>query len=134
MSFASMTHWMKSKIYRFILQLHTNDYRKQKCDMTITTKDVLSQNFVIMEWNPRYILAYTCICILFYYSVKPFTQPPFALCNPGMEKPVSSPSAVGGLIQTTNGSSHIGSNVLQTANPNNGHAGNNSVSNIILRS
>merc|ERR1719510_734254 len=59
-------------------------------------------------------------------DVKTFTQPPFALCNPGMEKPVSSPSAVGGLIQTTNGSSHIGSNVLQTANPNNGHAGNNS--------
>ena len=46
-----------------------------------------------------------------------------------MEKPISSPSGVGGLICGANGSTNINSNVLQAATPNNGHAGNNSVSN-----
>ena len=45
-----------------------------------------------------------------------------------MEKPISSPSGMGGLIQCANGSTNIGSTVLQAVNPNNGHAGNNSVS------
>jgi len=60
--------------------------------------------------------------------VKPFSQISFppALCNSGMEKPISSPSGVGGLIQCANGSTNIGSTVLQAVNPNNGHAGNNS--------
>ena len=48
-----------------------------------------------------------------------------------MEKPISSPSGMGGLIQCANGSTNIGPNVLQTATTNNGHAGNNSVRNYI---
>jgi hypothetical protein len=46
-----------------------------------------------------------------------------------MEKPISSPSSVGGLIQCANGSTNIGNNVVQAATPNNGHVGNNSVRN-----
>lgn len=62
-------------------------------------------------------------------DVKPFSQIPFSpsLSNSGLEKPISSPSGMGGLMQCANGSTNIGSNVFQMATPNNGHTGNNSV-------
>ena len=66
---------------------------------------------------------------MLHCSVKPFSQIPFSptLSNSGLEKPISSPSGMGGLMQCANGSTNIGSNVFQMATPNNGHTGNNSV-------
>ena len=139
---------MKILLYQHIYWLYAkfllNNFRSRQKRVLNSWKHLLSRIPFISNhsklpvWRGHKFLCISMLSALMHFSyiqhllhcsVKPFSQIPFSptLSNSGLEKPISSPSGMGGLMQCANGSTNIGSNVFQMATPNNGHTGNNSV-------